>query len=118
MATYVFKCPQCGHWNETAFRDPAPGCASDLHQDEVLMVRDYRAEGVGFAISSLTRERTEGTNRELRDVFLETAEEAATPEDPDGSKYIRQWNETHEPKEVGESKALRPEMPLHAKKVL
>lgn len=114
MAIYVYKCRDCGARLEGTDRDLNDGA---VHCSTPI-ARDYRAEAVGFAVSKLARERKEGTDKDLARVFLETAEEAAHPGDPDGSKTIREWNETHMPKEVSESKAIRPEMPLHSKQYL
>jgi hypothetical protein len=119
VAAYSWLCPQ-GHRAETTYHPVAegPGPAPTCVECAVPMKRWYARDNVGFAVSKLQREREKGTDKELAKVFLETAEEAATPEDPDGSKAIREWNETHEPAEVSESKAIRPEMPLHARTVL
>ena len=114
MATYLFVCRNCGTPFSANTRDPQmPFCC-----DEPTLRRDYRGESVGFSIAGMKREREHGSATELRDLFLETAEEAAGPGDPDGSKAIREWNETHEPRDTSESKALRPEMPIHSKKIL
>lgn len=114
MATYLFKCRNCGTPFTANTREPdIPFCC-----DEPALRRDYRAESVGFSVAVLKRERNHGSDSDLRDMFLETAEEAATPDDPDGSKAIAEWNERHEPRDVSESKALRPKMPLHSKKYL
>lgn len=117
MATYVFTCPH-GQSHRILPTSEGPGEAPHCPVCAGPMRRNYRLESVGISVARLKREREHGNDRELRDLFLETAEEAATPDDPDGSKYIREWNETHEPKETSEGKALRPEMPLHSKKVL
>lgn len=116
MAEYIFRCPHQAAV-VTAPMAEGPGTPPYCNICDRPIPRAYKLEGVGFAIAKLTRERTEGTDRDLSRVFLETAEEAANPDDPDGSKAIREWNETHEPKDVGESKAIRPELPLHSKKV-
>jgi hypothetical protein len=80
------------------------------------MKRAYSQEGVGFAVEGLKREREAGGPSAVRDLFLPTAAEEATPEDPDGSKAIEKWNEEHVPAETNKN-PTRPERPLHSKKV-
>jgi hypothetical protein len=46
-------------------------------------------------------------------MVLPTAQELATPDDPDGVRGIREWNERFEPKE-GNKNPLRPRA-LHDK---
>lgn len=58
--------------------------------------RDYRAEAVG--IGSGVRVSKSGTNREYAQKFLPTAADYAGPDDPDGSKGLRQWADEHQPK--------------------
>lgn len=61
-------------------------------------------------VTSLKRERERGGMSAVRDLFLPTAKELAGPGDPDGSKAIREWNDTHEPR-MGNKRPLRPESP-------
>jgi hypothetical protein len=112
MTQYVFRCRNCDTPFIADTRQPdMPYCC-----DEPTLVRDYRAEGVGFALKQLKVEREHNGREAIRDMFLETAAEAATPDDPDGSKAIEQWNETFTPAE-GNKRPMRPERPLHSKKV-
>jgi hypothetical protein len=60
------------------------------------IVRDYRAEGVGFAVAALTHEREFGL-RSHKDQFLPTAADYAGPSDPDGQKGLRAWRESVQP---------------------
>jgi hypothetical protein len=61
-------------------------------------------------VTALKRERERGGPSAVRDLFLPTAKELAGPDDPDGSKGIREWNETHDPK-PGNTRPMRPESP-------
>jgi hypothetical protein len=113
LSTYCFVCRNCGTRFTANTRAPEiPYCC-----DEPVLSRDYRGEGVGIAVAGLRAEREAGGSAAVRDLFLPTAAEEATPDDPDGSKAIRAWNETHEPKN-GNKNPVRPEMPLHSKTVL
>lgn len=94
---YCFKCPQCGYWLETPIRDPAPTCASDAHDLEYTMRRDYRAEGVG--LGSGIKVSRDGTVLDQARLFLPDNDEFAGPGDPDGTKGAREWLESHQPKE-------------------
>ena len=58
-------------------------------------------------ITQLRGERERGGSSAVRDLFLPTAKELAGPGDPDGSKGIREWNETHDPK-PGNKRPMRP----------
>lgn len=112
MAIYVFRCRNCDTQFEQALLVPDPQCCT-----EPMPRRDYRAEGVGFAVAGLKATREHNGTSGMRELFLETAEEAAGPGDPDGAKAIDDWNERFEPAE-GNKKPLRPERPLHSRKVL
>jgi hypothetical protein len=59
-------------------------------------------------LRQLKGERERGGSSAMRDLFLPTAKEVAGPGDPDGSKGIREWNETHDPK-PGNKRPMRPE---------
>ena len=114
MAVYVFECRNCG----------APFESTNINTQQAVFCctvpalrRDYRAEGVGIAVAGLKAEREHNGQSGLRDLFLETAAEAANADDPDGSKAIEQWNENFAPAE-GNKRPLRPERPLHSRKVL
>lgn len=99
---YCFICPECGYRVESTVRDPAPGCLSH----DVFMRRDYQTERAG--IGSGVRVSRDGTNRDQADIFLPTARELASPDDPDGSKGIKKWNDEHDPK-PGNSAPVRPQ---------
>lgn len=106
MRTYCFKCRICGY--RTEGYGPAWHCESD-------MARDYAAEN--FGVGAGVRVSKTGTNRDQAKLFLPQAKDYAGPGDPDGSKGLRAWNESHGPKS-GNTRPVRPEMPLHSKEVL
>lgn len=99
MATYCFRCTQCGNQVTHGARI-APTCHG-------TMVRDWRSENVD--IGSGVRVSRDGTTKDISRLFLPSADEFVGPNDPDGSKGIRKWNETHT--NENEAKAIRPEMP-------
>lgn len=103
MATYVFSCDaDGGHLFEARSRgtEMCPGHLTPVK-------RDYRAENVGVQVAGLRAERERGGSSAVRDLFLPTAKELAGPGDPDGTKGIREWNETHDPK-PGNKRPMRP----------
>lgn len=104
MAVYVYLC-ETGHSFQSAIHglEQCPTHISGVR-------RDYRAEKVGFEVVSLRRERERGGPSAVRDLFLPTAKELAGPGDPDGTKAIQEWNDTHDPKE-GNRRPMRPEAP-------
>lgn len=85
-----------------------------LHDCPGIFTRDYQSEGFGFTgMVQLKKQREEGTDglsgrKAQRDLFLPTAEENRTPQDPTGQKYIRDWNERHGPR-PGNKSPLYPE---------
>lgn len=107
--TYIYKCTRedCGESVVSRHRDFV---GEECPCEAGVLVRDYRAESVGFAVGTLKRERERGGSSAIRDTFLPTAADYAGPGDPDGSKGIREWNDTHDPR-PGNSKPLRPESP-------
>jgi len=112
VAVYVFRCLNCGAPFESKninTQQPVFCCAYPM------LKRDYRAEGVGFAVAKLARQRKDATDTEMRDLFLPTADEFIGPDDPDGSKGIEKWNDEHVPAE-GNYNPIRPERPLHSRK--
>jgi len=65
------------------------------------------------AVSNLVQlknERENGGARAVRDKFLPTARDFAGPADPDGTKGLQEWGDTHEPKN-GNSKPMYPDIP-------
>lgn len=58
----------------------------------------------------LVAERDFGGSRALRDQFLPTAKDFASATDPDGSKGLREWGNTHQPKK-GNKTPLWPDIP-------
>jgi hypothetical protein len=73
--------------------------------------RDYRTDLPDFGNSvAIKREREFGGRSAVRDLFLPTAAEMASPDDPDGSKGIQKWNDEHQPK-AGNKNPIRPEAP-------
>lgn len=117
MAAYSWICP-VGHRAETTYVPVAEG-PGDAPTCEcgVPMKRWYRNDGVGFAVSGLRKRREQGveTNRDAARLFLETAEEAANPDDPDGSKAIDEFYERFQPAE-GNKSPVGPERPLHSRR--
>ncbi len=109
MATYCFRCRGCGESWEDSVVGPHYCPFPDV-------IRDYRAESVGMAVVSLARERERGGPSAVRDLFLPTAKDLAGPHDPDGSKGIAEWNDTHDPK-PGNKMPMRPERPTGSRKV-
>jgi hypothetical protein len=49
-------------------------------------------------VTSLRRERERGGSSAVRDLFLPTRKDFEGPTDPDGTKGLREWADTHEPK--------------------
>lgn len=90
MTTYCFKCRNCGDTWTSAAAEYECFCT----QPDV--VRDYRAEGVG--IGGGVKVSRDGTLRDQAELFLPTNRELAGPGDPDGTKGMREWRETHSPK--------------------
>jgi len=117
VASYYFSCPH-GVSIVNAPMSEGPGGAPDCPVCMEKMRRAYSLEGVGFAVSQLRQHREMGveTTRDAARLFLETAEEAAGPGDPDGAKAIDEWNERMTPA-AGNKNPVRPERPLHSKKV-
>jgi hypothetical protein len=94
VATYCYRCKGCGasfnvptHGLEET---PCPTCGS------CCLTRDYRAENVGVATVVLKNEREMGSK--YKDLFLPSNKDFAGPGDPDGTKGMRNWRETHQPK--------------------
>lgn len=70
------------------------------------MVRDYRAEAVG--IGEGVRVSRTGTNIEQARLVLPNNGDFAGPGDPDGTKGMREWHDTHEPKTQAAARAQAP----------
>lgn len=92
MATYCYRCPECGARAETPHR-VAPYCYRGCPEQ---MGRDYRAERVGVAVENLRRER-EHTKEEYARAFLPTNDDYKSASDPDGTKGMRAWREQFSP---------------------
>lgn len=88
---------------------------TDLAGPQVELLRDYKAEAVGFSgLAEMKRQREQGLDglsgrKAQRDIFLPTAQDFAKPGDRDGQKGIREWAERHGPRETN-TKPLYPEM--------
>ena len=102
MATYVYRCPDCD-WSYES-REYIIAENRPIHCD-FPVVRDYRAEGVG--IGAGVRVSRTGTTQDLAHLFLPTNDEFKGPGDPDGTKGMREWRETHQPKD-GNAKPYWP----------
>jgi hypothetical protein len=70
------------------------------------IVRDWRAEGVG--VGRGVRVSRDGTNKDLGELFLPGNDEFMSADDPDGTKGMRTWHDTHQPKEGAGDRALVP----------
>ena len=92
--TYCFRCLDCEFRATTSDREGAFWNHHNSHR----VVRDYRAESVGMAIGNLKKER-EHSKEEYAAAFLPTNAELATAGDPDGKKAMREWRDTHSPRE-------------------
>lgn len=102
MATYCFRCPGCGR-SRTSNNREFLQCGKCWLYD----VRDYRTEGVGVAVAGLKLEREEGGQAALARYMLPHNDDFKSPEDPDGTKGMREWRENHQPK-AGNSKPYWP----------
>ena len=60
------------------------------------MVRDYGAEGVGIG-PGVRASREVLSSDGYRQLFLPSADELRTPDDPTGQAAMREWRETHVP---------------------
>jgi predicted nucleic acid-binding Zn-ribbon protein len=101
--TYCFKCNACGAAFQLSDRE-APGC----YECGEPLTRDWRAENVGIG-SGVRESKREMTTSGYRDLFLPTADDFASTDDPSGQKGLRNWAETHGPKE-GNTRPVYPEM--------
>jgi hypothetical protein len=115
MPSYAFRCRGCGATDTlvspmyeiegTELTCETPDCPVGW------MTRDYRAENVGLnGMVEMKRVREEGGNSAVRDLFLPTAKDFESPEDPDGSRGVRAWNDEHEPAPTNK-KPWRPVSP-------
>lgn len=108
MARYTFKCATCNEVAEVTASVTedyqVPHCS--VHG---AMVRNFRADLPVAAVANLKRERDMGGSRAMRDLFLPTARDFQSPTDPDGQRGLRDWAESHAPRE-GNAKPLWPEM--------
>lgn len=64
--------------------------------------------GVGFGVGSGVKVSRDGTDHELAELFLPNNDEFISPSDPDGTKGMRNWHETHRPKEGAGDRSLVP----------
>lgn len=100
MAIFCYKCPECGRRYEYTTPDSKDTC--ECHAG---LVRDYKAESVGFnGLAQMKEQREKGTDglsgrKAMRDLFLPTAKEMASPSDPSGEKGMREWNDKHGPRD-------------------
>lgn len=106
--TYCFKCLSCGDRVERHSRETPPhDCPS---AEGARVVRDYSTENVGIG-TGVRESRNELTTSGYRDLFLPTADDMATADDPSGQKGLREWAETHTPKDDNK----RPAWPVMEK---
>jgi hypothetical protein len=105
VAQYCFYCPTCGT-KYTVSQRMAPYCIQCLNGT----IRDYRAENVVANTAALARERGGKDLDWFKRTFLPTADEFKGPDDPDGSKGLRKWNDEHGPRSDNHNPA-RPDVP-------
>lgn len=103
--TYCYRCPDCGFAYESQTHIPSSNLP--VHCD-FPVVRDWKREGVGIG-SGVRESKREMTTSGYRDLFLPTAADMAGPDDPDGQKGLREWAETHGPRDDN-TKPAWPEM--------
>ncbi len=104
-ALYVYRC-SAGHPFESYIHG-ATQCPMHFGTE---VTRNYQAENVTPNVAALQRER-EGRDTEwFKQNFLPTADDYKSPDDPDGSKGLRQWNDEHAPRD-GNKNPARPDMP-------
>jgi hypothetical protein len=102
MATYAFLCPACGeqywaHVSSARLGPPQEVFCQGAHKETVAMRRDYATENVG--VGSGVRVSRDGTNKDIDRLFMPDNKDFAGPGDPDGYKGMRNWRETHLPKD-------------------
>lgn len=96
MATYCFKCPRCSERLETNRREPEPVCINNTHLSGETMVRDYSSEGVQLGAGTRPSRTDDALARKQR-LILPDAEEFKAPDDPDGTKGLREWRDNFQP---------------------
>lgn len=115
MALYTYLCPACGESTEV-LRPMAVGppdevlCVMHEGGEKVAMARDYQADSPRLGnVSELRNAREAGGLANQAKLFLPDNDEFAGPGDPDGTKGMREWRETHRPKtESGNKKPFWP----------
>lgn len=113
--SYCYRCPECGHLFQQTGGSPNTLLGAPCRNCTTPLIRDYRAEAVGFSgIAEMGRQRELGLDgdsgrKAQRDLFLPTAADMRSPTDPTGQKGLREWADTHRPK-VKNVKPLYPEM--------
>lgn len=89
MATYCFVCRICGLLAESRSNSLAgtecPDCGIAAWK------RDYRAENVGIGAGVRASRMVDAAD------ILPSAADFASPDDPDGTKGLRQWNNDFAP---------------------
>ena len=104
VATYCFRCTNCGATGSFASREVPEWCG---YCETASVIRDYRAENVGVAVVGLQREREVGGSEAMKRLFLPHNDDFKGPGDPDGVKGMREWRENNQP--AGSNK--RPHWP-------
>ncbi len=95
--TYVWRCVVCGSQREGNSPDGIAVAGSERCCELMTLKRDFRAEGVG--IGSGVRVSRDGTLHEQSKLFLPGNEDFKGPGDPDGTKGMREWHDTHQRKD-------------------
>jgi hypothetical protein len=93
MALFCHRCIDCGFRFETFERENefCRTCGS------FSIARDWRSEGVGVAVANLKADRERGGEADKR-LFLPHNDDFKGPDDPDGTKGMREWRDNHQPK--------------------
>lgn len=91
MSVFCYICRDCGKREEVESGAAVPMCGG------FLMNRDYKAERVGVQVVQLQRDREANGTKGYQELFLPTNKDFAGPNDPDGTKGMRDWRERHAP---------------------
>ncbi len=92
--TYCFRCPGCEDRFQDSDPDPIRSCPSCGGGP---VIRDYRAEAVGIGSGVRVSRGVFDSPQEAADALLPSNKDFAGPSDPDGTKGMRQWRDSHTP---------------------
>lgn len=113
MATFLFRCGTCG----TRFNAATPDLSGETLLPCIVCMsfdlkRDWRGEAVGVNVGNLKREREGGGKEAQKRLFLPSNDDFKGPGDPDGTKGMREWRDTHQPRPSN----TKPDWPGHVEK--